>query len=268
MLAAKKLNYGGLRSSGSSILEGLEVGSGSSKPNNNLNNGGYYINSLRSYLLGITETIHTYKDRFGTSDLSVGSSGTEAKKFQTGSEAVDNLKTDIDNIKTITVSEAHNIIGKSTKTIYKWCDTGKLLAWKVPGPAGDYWKISYDSVIEVKNSLEKKFRAPIPEEVPEVQEVPNLEGSEVESIEVSEYIPSVVENFVTRDELNNYTLVIKDFTEALNHIRAENQELKTENAQLHKKVEHLISHVSRVDEFIESWRQKKKLPWWRKLFSK
>jgi len=39
----------------------------------------------------------------------------------------------------------------------------------------------------------------------------------------------------------------------------------SENAQLVKKVEHLIDRVQRTEEFIE--RQEKKLPWWRRLFN-
>ena len=125
----------------------------------------------------------------------------------------------------------------------------------------------------------------------EVYEMPNSENHENEINEINEPVDNSVSaeithteiyqpenNFVTREELNAYTAAINNFTTTLAEIKhqqeLERQEnkividaLTNENAQLVKKVEHLISRVSRVDEFIESWRSEKKLPWWRKLFN-
>ena len=259
--------------SGSSKLEGSEVPKYSSKPsnNNNLNNNDY---DYDIYILERKRNdLKTYLDRnIGRKHIlrSSGSSISEVKKFQNGSEVVD-------NVKTITVTEAHNILGKSTKTIYKWCENGKLQARKVSGTTADYWQISYDSVMEVKNSLEVKKLQTI-EEVPEIDvpEVPIIDNSASAEITHTEiYQPE--NNFVTREELNAYTAAINNFTTTLAEIKhqqeLERQEnkividaLTNENAQLVKKVEHLISRVSRVDEFIEQWRSEKKLPWWKKLF--
>ena len=155
--------------SGSSKLEGSEVPKHSSKPsNNNNNNYDIYIlerkrNDLKTYLDRNIDRKHILR--------SSGSSISEVKKFQNGSEVVD-------NVKTITVTEAHNILGKSTKTIYKWCENGKLQARKVSGTTADYWQISYDSVMEVKESLEVK-KLQTAEEVPEIDvpEVPIIDNS-------------------------------------------------------------------------------------------
>ena len=155
--------------SGSSKLEGSEVPKHSSKPSNN-NNNNYDIYILERK----RNDLKTYLDRnIGRKHIlrSSGSSISEVKKFQNGSEVVD-------NVKTITVTEAHNILGKSTKTIYKWCENGKLQARKVSGTTADYWQISYDSVMEVKNILEAKKLQTI-EEVPEIDvpEVPIIDNS-------------------------------------------------------------------------------------------
>jgi len=205
--------------SGSSKLEGSEVPKYSSKPsnNNNLNNNDY---DYDIYILERKRNdLKTYLDRnIGRKHIlrSSGSSISEVKKFQNGSEVVD-------NVKTITVTEAHNILGKSTKTIYKWCENGKLQARKVSGTTADYWQISYDSVMEVKNSLEVKKLQTI-EEVPEIDvpEVPIIDNSASAEITHTEiYQPE--NNFVTREELNAYTSAIKDFTIALSDIRQENR---------------------------------------------
>ena len=109
-----------------------------------------------------------------------------------------------------------------------------------------------------------------------------VDNSDTEIIEPEKYSPGPQNNFVTREELNSYTSAINNFTNTLADIKCQQElerqenrviidELRNENAQLVKKVEHLVGRVSRVDEFIEMWRQEHEQnnrPWWRKLFSR
>ena len=198
--------------SGSSKSEGSELPEHSSKPsnNNNHNNDDYIyildrkLNYLKMYLDRNVDRKHI----LGSS----GSSISEVKKFWNGSEVVDNLKT-------ITVTEAHSILGKSTKTIYKWCENGKLQARKVSGATADYWQINYDSVMEVKNILEVKKLQTI-EEVPEI-DVPEVPINSEPEILVPTSMSLPNNNFVTRDELNAYTAAINNFATALADIKQE-----------------------------------------------
>ena len=176
--------------SGSSKLEGSEVPKYSSKTsnNNNHNNDDYiYILERKRNDLKI------YLDRKYILRSS-GGSISEAKKFRNGSEVVDNLKT-------ITVTEAHSILGKSTKTIYKWCENGKLQARKVSGTTADYWQISYDSVMEVKNILEAK-KLQTSEEVPEI-DVPEV-------LNIDEVIPTSQMPIKIIDVGRNYIAEVED----------------------------------------------------------
>jgi len=175
----------------------------------------------------------------------------------------------------LSIEEAAKYLDCTTKTIrnrinkdgmpYLWDKNKKM--------------ISIENLEKWRHGKPDGVEVPSDGEVEELEQDIETEVGTVDNSNDAEYIPSVVENFVTRDELNAYTAAIKDFTTALADIKhqqeLERQENKTaintltnENAQLVKKVEHLISRVSRVDEFIEHWRSEKKLPWWRKLFNR
>jgi len=175
--------------------------------------------------------------------------------------------------KYLSVEEAANYLDCTTKTIRNRIKAGM-----------PYETDKNKYMISIENLEKWRHGKPDGVEIPLVEEIEELEQdieTEVETVDNSndaEYIPSVVENFVTREELNAYTSAINNFTTTLAEIKhqqeLERQEnkividtLANENAQLVKKVEHLISRVSRVDEFIEHWRSEKKLSWWRKLFN-
>ena len=84
-------------------------------------------------------------------------------------------------------------------------------------------------MISIENLEKWQHGKPDGVEIPSIEEVEELEQDieiEVETVDNSnevEYIPSVVENFVTRDELNAYTSAIKDFTIALSDIKQESR---------------------------------------------
>jgi len=162
-------------------------------------------------------------------------------------------------------------------------------------------------MISIENLEKWRHGKPEEVEIPEVEELEELEqdikqGVEtVENLEASEYIPSVVENFVTRDELNSYTLAVKDFTEAINNMKQENkielekaislqmdtfvsmfEELKKEKdrelRESHAAIKNIIEDMERregdiISMAITAWRQEKekerpsKRSWWKRLFS-
>jgi len=90
----------------------------------------------------------------------------------------------------------------------------------------------------------------------------------VDNSNVEEYIPMPIENYVTKDELNSYTLALKDFTEAINLIREEVSEIKT--AQIAIQEEKLLERIKELNEKLEEIKQKK-IPFykkWKKLLFK
>ena len=130
----------------------------------------------------------------------------------------------------------------------------------------------------------EKWRHGKPEEVeiPEIEavepEVENLENENMEKVEPVnnsgevEYIPSVVENFVTRDELNSYTIAVRDFTESINALRQDIGEVKSvqEEMKRQKEEENLLKRILEVEEKLTAWREesKQKKPLWKRLFGK
>ena len=89
----------------------------------------------------------------------------------------------------------------------------------------------------------------------------------VDNLEVFEYIPSPTENFVTRDEINSYTLALKDFTEVINLIRQEVSEIKSVQEEIirQKEEEKLSERIKELDLKIEEIK-KKKIPFYKKWY--
>jgi len=267
--------------SGSSKSEGLELPEHSSKPsnNNNHNNDDYIyilerkLNYLKMYLDRNVDRKHILR--------SSGSSISEVKKFWSGSEVVDNLKT-------ITVTEAHSMLGKSTKTIYKWCENGKLQARKVSGTTADYWQISYDSVMEVKNILEAKKLQTLEEvqeidvpEVPIIEEIVPSSNMPIKIIDVGRnYIAEVDEKislalFEQRKHFENMLtqqqeLTISMFEELKKEKDRQIAESKAALDSLREDMERREGDI--ITRSITAWREEKekerlsKRSWWRRLF--
>ena len=233
------------------------------KNNNNLNNNDYDIENIKSKIENLREYLNYSYDRNYEEE---GMNGNE------GVQTMNNNK--------YTVKEVSEILGVSVRTIEKYISSGKLAIEWGKGKTGKIRLITSEALQVmkenevVKHDVNRENCEPVDRSV-------IRENGITEIIEPEKYLPEPKNNFVTREELNSYTLAIKDFTNTLADIkhqqeleRQENKivvdELRNENAQLVKKVEHLIGRVSRVDEFIELWRQeqrdRQKLPWWRKLF--
>lgn len=247
-----------------SSLEGLEVpnstsklSSGSSKHhhNNHNDNNKQYIDQIENKKNNLKEYIQQVRyNRFRTSRVE-GSEGRE------GSKAVDNSKN------TISVTEASQILGKSTKSIYAWCKSGKLKAWRGQGPTGEMWFIdraSVEAVREVQNV--EVWRVEEGSEVPtlEVERVEEPRQEMVPKAEVYEMAVAVVEKIIE----NKIGAIEKNFSEVSEELRKVVSDLRQENGELRERLEkdaeHFRGRLSRVDEFIEQYREKQnKRPWWK-----
>ena len=196
----------------------------------------------------------------------------------------------------LSVEEAAKYLDCTTKTIrnrinkdgmpYLWDRNKKM--------------ISIENLEKWRHGKPDGVKIPLVEEVEELEQDIKQEVKIVENSEVSEYIPSVVENFVTRDELNSYTMAIKDFTETINNMKQENklelekaislqmdtfismfEELKKEKdrelRESHATIKNIIEDMERregdiITRAITAWREEKekerlgKRSWWRRLF--
>jgi len=197
----------------------------------------------------------------------------------------------------LSVEEAAKYLDCTTKTIrnrinkdgmpYLWDRNKKM--------------ISIENLEKWRHGKPDGVKIPLVEEVEELEQDIKQEVKIVENSEVSEYIPSVVENFVTRDELNSYTMAIKDFTETINNMKQENklelekaislqmdtfismfEELKKEKdrelRESHAAIKNIIEDMERregdiITRAITAWREEKekerlgKRSWWKRLFS-
>ena len=197
----------------------------------------------------------------------------------------------------LSVEEAAKYLDCTTKTIrnrinkdgmpYLWDRNKKM--------------ISIENLEKWRHGKPDGVKIPLVEEVEELEQDIKQEVKIVENSEVSEYIPSVVENFVTRDELNSYTMAIKDFTETINNMKQENklelekaislqmdtfismfEELKKEKdrelRESHATIKNIIEDMERregdiITRAITAWREEKekerlgKRSWWKRLFS-
>ena len=120
--------------------------------------------------------------------------------------------------KYLSVEEAAKYLDCTTKTIRNRIKAGM-----------PYETDKNKYMISIENLEKWRHGKPDGVEIPSIEEVEELKQdieTEVEIVDNSnevEYVPSVVENFVTRDELNSYTSAIKDFTIALSDIRQESR---------------------------------------------
>ena len=115
----------------------------------------------------------------------------------------------------LSVEEAAKYLDCTTKTIrnrinkdgmpYLWDRNKKM--------------ISIENLEKWRHGKPDGVKIPLVEEVEELEQDIKQEVETVENSEVSEYIPSVVENFVTQDQLNAYTAAINNFTIALADIK-------------------------------------------------
>jgi len=128
-------------------------------------------------------------------------------------------------------------------------------------------------MISIENLEKWRHGKPDGVEIPSVEEVEELKQDTKQEVEIvensndAEYIPSVVENFVTRDELNSYTVAVRDFTEAINLLRSEISavQLVQEEMKQKQEEENLMKRILEVEEKLTAWREesKQKKSWWK-----
>ena len=196
----------------------------------------------------------------------------------------------------LSVEEAAKYLDCTTKTIrnrinkdgmpYLWDRNKKM--------------ISIENLEKWRHGKPDGVEIPLEVEVEELERGIETEVGTVDNSNDVEYIPSVVENFVTREELNSYTIAVKDFTDAINDMKQENklalelavsqqldtfvsmfEELKREKdrqiAESKATLDILREDMERregdiISMAITAWRQEKekerlsKRSWWRRLF--
>jgi len=126
--------------------------------------------------------------------------------------------------------------------------------------------ISQENLEKWKDGKPENIEIPILEDLePEVENIETVDNPEVE-----EYIPVITENFVTRDELNSYTVALKDFTEAIGQLRQEISTVRTaqEEMKKQKEEENLIARIEELDKKIAAVREKQQQPLWKKVIRK
>jgi len=188
--------------------------------------------------------------------------------------------------KYIGVDEAAEYTNKTTKTIRNWIKAG-MPHTTVNGKhfisieTLEIWKVrKYEKIKFTPESATGKDSEPVDNSVSaeiahtEMYQPENNSPQPIKIIDVGRnYMVEVEEkiNHALSEQREFFTAALVSIEKKQELERQENKTvidaLTNENAQLVKKVEHLISRVSRVDEFIEHWRLGKKLPWWRKLFN-
>jgi len=200
--------------------------------------------------------------------------------------------------KLLTIPEAAEYCGlRSDKTIRNWIKQGMPFV-EVPGKT---YPKKLVSILNLENwrsgKIETKTENMSFSNSEKHEPVDNSEPEILVTTSMS--LPN--NNFVTRDELNSYTLAVKDFTEAINDMKQENklalelaiskqldtfismfEELKKEKdrelRESHAAIKNIIEDMERregdiITRAITTWRQEKekerlsKRSWWRRLFS-
>ena len=185
------------------------------------------------------------------------------KEYLSKKEKVEKPMENSDRKKYIGIEEAANYTGKTTKTIRNWIGRG------MPNEFvnGKYF-VDIETLDNWKEKKPRKIK--FTQESTDGKNNEPVDNSNTENIEPEKYSPGPPNNFVTREELNSYTLTIKDFTEALNGLRQDNQELRDrlEQMELRQKEIDIENRTSRIEKYISEMRGRQKLSWWRKLFSR
>jgi len=239
--------------------------------------------------LNYIENNHTYNNN-DDYDLYVLINKSNALKYYLNrnmEKKVENMEPNQDKL--LTIPEAAEYCGlRSDKTIRNWIKAGMPFV-EVPGKT---YPKKLVSILNLDNWRSGKIETKIENKnfanLENTEPVDNLIDKEILTVEPEKYSPQNQQPIKIIDVGRNYMAEVEEkislalseqrefFTAALVSIEKkqeiERQENKividtiaNENAQLHKKVEHLISRVQRTEEFIE--RQENKLPWWRKLFN-
>ena len=234
------------------------------KSNNNDHNDDYYIENIKSKIDKLREYLkHNY-------DLNY------EKDINTKNEGVQVM-----NDRKYTVKEVSEMLGVSVRTVEKYISVGKLAVEWGKGKTGKIRLITSEALQvmkeneAVKHDMNRENCEPVDRSVIRENGITEIIEPQKYSQPIQQPIPiiDVTRNIMSEVDDKIATALSeqqKFFTESTNLLRQDNQELrdKIDHIETRQKEIDIENRTSRIEKYISEMRDRQKLPWWRKLFSR